>query len=120
MGTESLRFIFSGILALSVVTGLGCKSGGGGGAVPAPGVKPPPERKIPEGQTNLQKEFILLVNEIRTDTASPGDLWDGRNFTKPAPVVHVPTRLDELWDKIVDDTATLPEIRELLRLGKGP
>lgn len=41
-------------------------------------------------------------------------------FDDPEVVPPIPrTRRDDLYDKLRDDTATLPDIRELLRLEKG-
>ena len=51
------------------------------------------------------------------DGASIGDIWDGIRYVKPAPAPR--TRRDILLDKLKDDSLTLPELRELLRLERS-
>lgn len=76
--------------------------------------------------TELDNLLISEMGGVTEDYATcdcgsipPGHLVeiqpDGSPLFKPIP----PTRLDELTSKLVEDTATLPDIREILRLKFG-
>ena len=58
---------------------------------------------------------------VESDTANPGDFFDGTNFITPP--VPPPTRLEELVERLLDPTPpgiTLVEIIELLQLEHTP
>lgn len=63
-------------------------------------------------------EGLRLVEDTDS-TAGPGDIYDGKTFTRLEPEPVEPTRADELAAKIADGTATPEDRDEALVIAMG-